>query len=80
MVFVRDGYEYSVRVKPGFLGVSVMDTVIRGAFIRPVPRQERVPEDDKDKKTKPMTGPDFRFTQILVPDLVSRPVTHRSLE
>jgi formylglycine-generating enzyme required for sulfatase activity len=53
VVFVRDGYEYSVRVNPGFLGVSVMDTVIRGPFKRPEPRQERVPEDDKDKKTKP---------------------------
>lgn len=52
MVFIRDGYEYSIRVNPGFIGVSVMDTVVRGPFKKPEPRQERVPEDDGSKKSK----------------------------
>ncbi|MBI5249215.1 MAG: SUMF1/EgtB/PvdO family nonheme iron enzyme, partial [Desulfomonile tiedjei] len=52
VVFVRDGYEYSVRLNPGFMGVSVMDTVVSGPFKRPEPQQERIPEDDKDKKSK----------------------------
>ncbi len=52
VIFVRDGYEYSVRVSPGFIGISVMDTVVRGPFKRQEPRQEHVPDDDMDKKSK----------------------------
>jgi formylglycine-generating enzyme required for sulfatase activity len=50
VVFVREGYEYSVRAAPGSLGISVIDTVVTGPFKKPEPRQERLPEDDKEKK------------------------------
>lgn len=49
-VFVRDGHEHSVRVAPGSLGISVTDTVVTGPFKRPEPRQERPPDDHKEKK------------------------------
>ena len=52
VVFVRDGYEYSVRVSSGFVGVSVMDTNLRGPFKKPRTRPETEPKDDKDKKSK----------------------------
>jgi hypothetical protein len=41
-------------VSPGFIGVSIMDTVVRGPFKRQEPRQQKAPEDDKDKNTKPL--------------------------
>jgi len=50
VVFVRDGVEYSTRVAPGSLGISVTDTVVTGPFKRPEPRPERTPDDHKDKK------------------------------
>lgn len=46
VVFVRDGNEYSVRTAPGLLGISVMDTVVKGPF----KRHEHRHEDDPDKK------------------------------
>ena len=54
VIFVRDGREYSARVSPGFIGVSVMDTNLRGPFKRPEIRPEPEPGDDKDKKLKPL--------------------------
>ena len=53
VVFVRDGQEYSVRVAPGILGISVMDTVVRVSPRRTEPAPHREPLDDKDKKLKP---------------------------
>ena len=50
VVFVRDGYEHSVKVSSGFVGVSVMDTNLRGPFKKPGDRPE--PGYDKDKKSK----------------------------
>lgn len=52
LVFVRDGYEYSIHANPGFLGISLMDTVIRGPFKRPESRPEPSIESDRDKKSK----------------------------
>ncbi len=52
VVFVRDGYEYSVRVSPGFAGVAVMDTNLRGPFKKPATRPEIEPKDDQDKRSK----------------------------
>jgi formylglycine-generating enzyme required for sulfatase activity len=49
-VFVRDGYEYSVRVPPGSLGISVTDTVVNGPFKKVEPRHEGPSDDSKDKK------------------------------
>lgn len=54
IVFIRDGSEYAVTVSPGFVGVSVMDTTIRGPFKKREPREEKVPETDKDKRSKPL--------------------------
>ena len=50
VVFVRDGYEHSVKVSSGFVGVSVMDTNLRGPLKKPGDRPE--PGYDKDKKSK----------------------------
>ncbi len=52
VVFVRDGYEHSVRVSPGFVGVSVMDTNLRGPLKQPGIRPETEPKDDKEKRSK----------------------------
>jgi len=54
VVFVRDGYEYTVRLSSGSLGASLMDTTVRGPFKRPEPSPNRGPRDEKDKKSKPM--------------------------
>jgi len=53
VVFVRDGYEYSLRLPSGSLGISVMDTTVKGPFKRPEPRQDRTPPGDKDQKSQP---------------------------
>ena len=52
VVFVRNGYEYTIRLSPGVLGISLMDTTVRV----PVKRPESTPgpQDEKDPKTKPM--------------------------
>jgi formylglycine-generating enzyme required for sulfatase activity len=50
IVFVRDGSEYAVRVSSGMLGISVMDTTIRGSFKKPAPAPE--PTHEPDKKSK----------------------------
>ncbi len=54
VVFVRDGYEYTVRLSSGSLGASLMDTTVRGPFKRPEPSPNRGPRDEKDKKSRPM--------------------------
>ena len=53
LVFVRDGFEYAVRVNRGFLGIAVMDTTLRGPFKKAAPRRDTVPKDKK-KRTKPL--------------------------
>ncbi len=53
LVFVRDGYEYEVRVARGFLGIAVIDTTLRGPFKREAPRRRPKPRDDR-KSTKPL--------------------------
>lgn len=50
VVFVRDGHEYSARVNPGALGISVADTKIRGPFKTPDPKPQRSPDDDKKRR------------------------------
>ena len=50
--FVRDGYEYSLQVPPGSLGVSITDTVLRGSFKRNDHDQEHSPQNDHDNKKK----------------------------
>ncbi|HMK34694.1 MAG TPA: SUMF1/EgtB/PvdO family nonheme iron enzyme [Desulfomonilaceae bacterium] len=52
LVFIRDGYEYGVKLPPGLLGISVMDTTIRGPFKRPEPVKETPVDTEKDKKAK----------------------------
>jgi len=53
VVFVRDGYEYSLRLPSGAIGISVMDTTVKGPFKRPEPGPDRAPAGEKDQKTKP---------------------------
>lgn len=50
--FVRDGYEYSIHVPPGSLGVSIMDTVLRGPFKSREDDEKRSPQNDHDNKGK----------------------------
>ena len=50
VIFVRDGYEHSATVSSGFVGVSLMDTNLRGPFKKPGATPETGP--DKDKKSK----------------------------
>jgi formylglycine-generating enzyme required for sulfatase activity len=52
LVFVRDGYQYSARVAPGFLGVNVMDTIIEGPLKKREQEPVITPQDEKDKKAK----------------------------
>jgi hypothetical protein len=53
LVFVRDGYEYTVKVGLGFLGVTVVDTSVRGPFKRPDFKPEREDQDrPRDERTK----------------------------
>ncbi len=52
ITFVRNGTEYSIRINPGFLGVSVMNTVARGPFKKPAVQPDSLPETEKDKKSK----------------------------
>ncbi|MBI4966085.1 MAG: SUMF1/EgtB/PvdO family nonheme iron enzyme [Desulfomonile tiedjei] len=52
-VFVRDGYEYSLRLPSGSIGISVMDTTVKGPFKKPEPRPDRAPTGDKDQKSQP---------------------------
>lgn len=52
LIFIRDGYEYSVRVAPGYLGIAVMDTAVRAPFKKWEPLPEPVPRDEKNKKSK----------------------------
>ena len=53
VVLVRDGYEYTIRLAPGSLGISLMDTTVRGPFKRPESNPDRGPQDNNDKKSKP---------------------------
>lgn len=50
--FVRDGYEYSVNATPGFLGISIVDTILRGPFKRPDRDDNDSPSHDNDKGRK----------------------------
>lgn len=52
-VFVRDGNEYTVRLAPGSLGISLMDTTVRGQLKRPESSPDRGPRENIDKKSKP---------------------------
>jgi len=54
LVFVRDGHEHSVRVARGLLGVSLMDTTLRGPFKKAPQRESPAPTDDDKKKAKPL--------------------------
>lgn len=52
VIFVREGVEYSVRAAPGFLGITVTDTTLRGPFKKPATQPVQPPERKKDDKAK----------------------------
>ncbi len=52
LVFVRDGYEYSARVAPGFLGVNVVDTTIEGPLKKREHEPSRSPKEEKERKSR----------------------------
>lgn len=52
IVFVRDGYEYSIRAARGFLGTTVMDTTVRGPLKKRETTPTPSPRDEKDKNSK----------------------------
>jgi formylglycine-generating enzyme required for sulfatase activity len=53
VVFVRDGVEYSVRVGPGFSGMTVSETVVKGPFKKDVPAQDKQREQERNRRTRP---------------------------
>ncbi|MGC8605242.1 MAG: SUMF1/EgtB/PvdO family nonheme iron enzyme, partial [Desulfomonilaceae bacterium] len=53
--FVRDGYEYSLQVPPGSLGISITDTVLRAPFKHNNYEQDLNPKDDPNRKKKQWT-------------------------
>jgi formylglycine-generating enzyme required for sulfatase activity len=54
VVFVRDGYEYSVKVSPGFLGVSISETTVKTPQRRQdTPRE--APPSEKGSKSQDWT-------------------------
>jgi hypothetical protein len=52
VIFVRHGYEYSVRILPGPLGISAVDTSIRGPFKKYDERLQNESVDDNNSKSK----------------------------
>ena len=52
IVFVRDGYEHSVRTNPGFLGITITDTTVRGPFKKPDSGKEREPVEVQPKRSR----------------------------
>ncbi|MEW6141081.1 MAG: SUMF1/EgtB/PvdO family nonheme iron enzyme [Thermodesulfobacteriota bacterium] len=54
VLFVRDGYQYTTRVPRGFLGISMIDTSLRGPFKRPVRRDHDDSGGDGRKSGKPL--------------------------
>jgi hypothetical protein len=50
--FVRDGYQYSANVPPGSLGISTMDTVLRGPFKRQDLDESDSPSHEREMKGK----------------------------
>jgi sulfatase modifying factor 1 len=48
LVFVRDGYERAVRVNPGFLGITVVNTRVKG----PLKRRDTAPKPDSKPGTR----------------------------
>jgi formylglycine-generating enzyme required for sulfatase activity len=53
LIFVREGVEYGVKVPPGFLGMSLLDTTVKGPFKKPAPAPPREMETPKDGQGKP---------------------------
>lgn len=55
LIFVRDGYEHTVHVDAGFLGITMLDTRLTGPFRKyeptPTPRQQ---PDREKKEGKPL--------------------------
>lgn len=54
LVLIRNGYEYSVRVDGGFLGITVMNTRLRGPFKKPEPEPDRDKERKRKDRKKPL--------------------------
>lgn len=54
VLFVRDGYQYATRVPRGFLGISMIDTSLRGPFKRPVRRDHDDTSGEGRKSGKPL--------------------------
>lgn len=49
---VRDGSEHTLQAPPGSLGISIMDTVLRGSIRRHDPDDNPGQQDDRDNKAK----------------------------
>ncbi len=54
VVFVREGYEYSLKVSPGFLGVSISETTVKMPQRRQDPTRE-APPSEKGSKSQDWT-------------------------
>jgi formylglycine-generating enzyme required for sulfatase activity len=54
VVFVRDGYQHTTRAARGYLGITVMNTTIRGPFKNPESRPARRDQDQRKKHRKPL--------------------------
>lgn len=54
LVFVRNGYEHTVRVAKGFLGVTVIDTSVRGPFKQAKTAPSRGSDDGRGGSSKPL--------------------------
>jgi len=52
LTFVRDGYEHTVQVDPGILGITMLDTRLTGPFRKhePEPARRQQPERQPEKK------------------------------
>jgi len=53
VVFVREGVEYSVRIGPGFSGITVSETTVKGPFKKPTPPADRQREQERNRRTRP---------------------------
>lgn len=61
MVVIRNGYEYTIRVSPGYLGITIMNTRVRGPF--------KKPKDKKDRDRKKDERKDLNWTSVPTPFL-----------
>jgi hypothetical protein len=50
LTFVRDGYEHTVQVDAGFLGITMLDTRLTGPFRKHEPEPPRRQQPEREKK------------------------------